>query len=443
MKIKRLGIVGSGLAALSIMLASCGSSSNSASTNTSASGTSKKVNLVLWQNYGTEVNATATKDLIAAFEKLHPNIKITDVAQPASNYFSLLQAAAISHSGPDLAVMWTGLFTLQYKSYLENLKSLIPQSSLSKLNGIRWTSPGFDPAKGSYVVPLEDQFYIGFYNKSLFKKAGVTSVPKTWSQLFSDCAKFKAAGTKCLYYGSGSQSLGSEFYPFYDLSYMMIGKYSLSQWQDLYNGKIPWTAPGVVSQLANWQKLYKDGYTNSNVVTAVNSLAAFAKGDSAMLIKGNWDLSTLQKEMGSNLGVFVPPYSNTGQKGVVQFPGDGFAMTSYSHHKAQAAEFLKFLTTSQAAKIVANSGLIPDLKGASIPNSLSKAMLAFSAKYGMTQYPMLDNVVQSGVVTAASKVLPAMLAGQMTPLQAAQKLQAAWKALPVSQRGTTYASYRQ
>ncbi|NNN15593.1 MAG: carbohydrate ABC transporter substrate-binding protein [Acidimicrobiaceae bacterium] len=438
----RKTLLGVGLGALGAATAACGSTAASTSSTTAAGQVSTApVTLTLWQNYGTEVNATATKNLISAFEKLHPNITINDVAQPASNYFSLLQAAAISHTGPDLAVMWTGLFTLQYKSYLENLKSWVPSSSIANMGGMQWTAPGFNQSNGTYVIPLEDQFYIGFYNKALFRKAGVTSVPRTWSELNSDCQKFKAAGITCLYYGSGSQSLGSEFYPFYDLSYMMIGNYSLAQWEGLYNGSIPWTSPSIVSQLTNWQNLYKNGYTNSNVVTAINSLTAFGKGQAAMMIKGNWDLATLEQELGSNLGVFVPPYSSAPQKGVVQFPGDGFAMTSYSTHKAAAAEFLNFLTTSQAGQIVAKAGLIPDVKGVSTSDPLSQTMLAFSQSQGLVQYPMLDNIVQPNIVTAASTVLPALLAGQMTPTQAAQKLQQAWQSLPSTQRGSTFGSY--
>ncbi len=438
----RKTLLGVGLGALGAATAACGSTVASTSSTTAAGQTSAApVTLTLWQNYGTEVNATATTNLISAFEKLHPNITINDVAQPASNYFSLLQAAAISHTGPDLAVMWTGLFTLQYKSYLENLKSWVPATSVANMGGMQWTAPGFNQSNGTYVIPLEDQFYIGFYNKALFRKAGVTSVPQTWSELNSDCQKFKAAGITCLYYGSGSQSLGSEFYPFYDLSYMMIGNYSLAQWEGLYNGSIPWTSPAIVNQLTNWQNLYKNGYTNSNVVTAINSLTAFGKGQAAMMIKGNWDLATLEQELGSNLGVFVPPYSNVPQKGVVQFPGDGFAMTSYSTHKAAAAEFLNFLTTSQAGQIVAKAGLIPDVKGVSTSDPLSQTMLAFSHSQGLVQYPMLDNIVQPNIVTAASTVLPALLAGQMSPTQAAQKLQQAWQSLPATQRGSTFGSY--
>ncbi|MDA8291164.1 MAG: extracellular solute-binding protein [Actinomycetota bacterium] len=428
-------------AVVALATAAMAGSQGAATASRAAPRATPSVTLTLWQNYGTEANATATNNLVKAFEASHPSIKINVVAQPASNYFSLLQAAAISHTGPDLAVMWTGLYTLQYKSYLQNLSSYVPKADLSRMLGLRWTANGFDAATGPYVIPLEDQFYIGFYNKALFKKAHVASVPTNWTQLYQDCAKFKAAGITCMYYGAGSQNLGAEFYPYYDLSYLMIGALSLPQWQGLYNGSIPWTSPVVTSQLAKWQKLYSDGYTNKDVVTSVGSLTAFEHGKAAMLVKGNWDLAQLYQSMGKNLGTFVPPYSNTKIHGVVQFPGDGYSMTTYSQHKTQAAEFLQFLTTPAAGRIVAASGLIPDVTGVSTPNPVSQQMLAFATSGHMTQYPMLDNVTQVGVVNAGSKVLPQLLAGQLTPKAAASQLQQAWKQLPSSQRGKTWGSY--
>ncbi|MDA8034566.1 MAG: ABC transporter substrate-binding protein [Actinomycetota bacterium] len=424
-----------------LALAAMASTAGLASASRAAPRSAPSVTLTLWQNYGTEANATATKNLVKAFEASHPTIKINVVAQPASNYFSLLQAAAISRTGPDLAVMWTGLYTLQYKSYLQNLASYVPKSDLARMTGLRWTAPGFNTASGSYVIPLEDQFYIGFYNKTLFAKAHVSQVPTNWSQLYQDCAKFKAAGITCLYYGAGSQNLGAEFYPYYDLSYLMIGALSLKQWQGLYSGAIPWTSPVVTSQLAKWQKLYTSGYTNKDVVTSIGSLNAFERGKAAMLIKGNWDLAQLYGAMGKKLGTFVPPFTDTKMHGVVQFPGDGYAMTSYSQHKTQAAEFLKFLTTPQAGRIVAASGLIPDVSGVSTSNPVSQQMLAFSAVGHLTQYPMLDNVTQIGVVNAGSKVLPQLLAGQLTPKAAASQLEQAWKQLPAGQRGKSWGSY--
>ena len=110
----------------------------------SRSGT---VTLTLWHNYGTTGNAVATTNLVAAFEKQNPNIKIKVISQPSANYFSLLQASGISHSGPDLAVMWTGLFDLKYQKLLVNLKPYFTAAEMAKINGLKWVAPNFDTAR--------------------------------------------------------------------------------------------------------------------------------------------------------------------------------------------------------------------------------------------------------------------------------------------------------
>jgi ABC-type glycerol-3-phosphate transport system substrate-binding protein len=424
-----------GLAAVALAAAACGSSGGGGSST--ASG---PITLTIWHNYGTEQNATALQNLAKAFHKLHKNITVNVVSQPASNYFAQLQAAAISRNGPDLAVMWTGLFTLQYKSFLVNLKGKVPAADLARVdpNALKWTSNGFNAANGPYVIPLENQFYIGFYNKQAFKKAGVSAVPTDWSQLFSACKKLRSAGYTPLVYGNGGQPLGAEFYPWYDLSYMMIGSYSVSQWQGLYSGKIPWTAAQNVAQLNQWAKLKSSGCTNSDVLTNTNNLGQFETGKAAMMVDGTWDTQKFTKALGSNVAAFVPPYSSTPIKGVVDFAGDGLSETTYAKQPAAATEFLQFMTTDQAAKIINAAGLIPAINGVNTSNPVNQEMLNFVSQDHMTVYPMLDNVVQSNVVTAGSKFLPSVLNGTISVQQALSNLKTTWGQLPANSRGSTY-----
>jgi len=395
---------------------------------------SAKISLVLWQNYGTEQNAVATTNLIKAFEKLNPNITIKDVAQPGTNYFQLLQSAAISGNGPDLAVMWTGIYDLQYSSFLENLKGNVPAADLAKMENLQWEAPNYDTSKGEYVMPLETQFYIGFYNKKLFKEAGITSVPTDWAQLFADSKLLKAKGIQPLVYGNGGQAISTEFYPWYDMSYMMIGAHSLSQWKGLYDGSIPWTSPTNVAQLKNWATLEKDGYTNSDVLTNTANIQQFEKGKAAMLVDGTWDTADYTKAMGSNVAAFVPPFSTTPIKGVVDFAGDGFSVTKYSKNKAAAFKFLDFLSTTEAGNIINAAGLIPDIKGLTTTNPVNQEMLDFVTKDHYTVYPMMDNFVQVNVGNAADKVLPAVLANQQSAISALENMQQAWQQLPANQR---------
>ena len=423
--------------AVAAMLATACSSSGGSGGSSSASG---PVTLTVWENYGTEQNATALKNMAAAFHKLHPNITLNVVSQPADNYFALLQAAAVSKTGPDLAVMWTGLFTLQYKSFLTNLGGKIPAAHLARIDpdALKWTADSFNAANGPYVIPLENQFYIGFYNKAAFAKAGVSSVPTDWNQLFAACKKLRAAGYMPMTYGNGGQPLGAEFYPWYDMSYMMIGSYPVSEWQKLYSGQIPWTSPTVSAQLSTWAKLKSSGCTNSDVLTKTNNLGDFETGKAAMIMDGTWDTQKFTDAMGSKVAAFVPPFSDNPIKGVVDFAGDGLSMTTYTKHPTQALQFLDYMTTPQAGAFVKAAGLIPAIKGMSTSNPVNQQMLNFVSQDHMTAYPMLDNVVQPEVVTTGSKVLPPVLNGSMSPSAALQNMQTTLGQLPADQRGTSY-----
>ena len=434
--------------ALVASVAACSSSSsksdaNSTSKGTTSSGTSagissEPVTLTLWHNYGTEQNATATKNLVDAYQKLHPNVTIKVVSQPADNYFSLLQASAVSKTGPDIAVMWTGLFTLQYKSFLTGLKGLVSDDALSKVQGLRWTTDNFDPNGNPYVMPLETQFYIGFYNKADFAKAGVTSVPTTWDELYAASEKLKAAGFTPLVYGNGGQSLGAEFYPWYDASYLAIGQLPVDQLRNLYDGKTAWNSSSQLDAYSKWAALESKGYTNSDILTKTNNLDDFLSGKAAMIIDGTWDTQKFTDAMKDNVAAFVPPFSDTPIKGVVDFPGDGFAITNYSKHKDVAADFLGFLTSDAGQAAINAAGLIPDTEGATTTNPINQQMLDFVEKDGMTPYPMLDNVVQGDVVDAGNKILPSILAGKVTPESGLGQMQSAWQHLSDDQRSDVY-----
>jgi raffinose/stachyose/melibiose transport system substrate-binding protein len=431
----RRWILVAGVAVAAMLATACSSSGG-----TSSSSTSGPVTLTIWHNYGTEQNATALKNLATAFHKLHPNVTVNVVSQPADNYFALLQAAAVSKTGPDLAVMWTGLFTLQYKDFLTNLQGKVPASALARIDpdALKWTSNDFNASNGPYVIPLENQFYIGFYNKAAFAKAGVSAVPTDWNQLFAACKKLRAAGYMPLTYGNGGQPLGAEFYPWYDMSYMMIGSYPVSEWLKLYSGQIPWTSPAVSAQLTTWAKLKSAGCTNSDVLTKTNNLGDFETGKAAMMIDGTWDTQKFTDALGDKVAAFVPPFSNAPIKGVVDYAGDGLSMTTYAKHPTQAAQFLTFMTTPQAGAIVNAAGLIPAIKGMSTSNPVNQQMLNFVSQDHLTPYPMLDNVVQPNVVTTGSKVLPSVLNGTMSPGAALQNMQTTLGQLPADQRGTSY-----
>ena len=411
--------------------------STAPSTAASAAPTSAApVTLTLWHNYGTEANASVTNALVQAYMAKNPNVTIQVVSQPADNYFALLKAAAVAQSGPDIMTMWTGLFALQNQSYLEPLNSYIPADTLKSFNGIDWCSKGLQLSQGAICVPLDMQHYNGFYNKDLFTKAGITAFPTNWTEFFTALDKLKASGVIPIAYGPGGQALNAGFYPYYDLSYMMM-YLSVSDWQKLYSGQIPWTDPAIVKQLQTWAEIKSKGYTNTDVLNG-DSVGMFESGKAAMVMEGSWDFKEFHDKLGASVGVFIPPFNDQQVKGVVEFPGDGFGITSYSQNKAAAAAFLAWMATPEAQKIIADGGLIPVVAGTSATEPLANAMLDYAANQGYTRYPMIDNVIQPEVQDVATKLLNGVFNGTTTAQDATKAMSAALNALPADRRGNTY-----
>ena len=411
--------------------------SEAASTAASAAPTTAApVTLTLWHNYGTEANASVTNALVKAYMAKNPNVTIQVVSQPADNYFALLKAAAVAQSGPDIMTMWTGLFALQNQTYLEPLDSYIPADTLKSFNGIDWCSKGLQLSQGAICVPLDMQHYNGFYNKDLFAKAGITSFPTNWADFFTALQKLKASGVIPIAYGPGGQALNAGFYPYYDLSYMMM-YLSVGDWQKLYSGQIPWTDPAIVAQLQQWAKIKSEGYTNTDVLNG-DSVGMFESGKAAMVMEGSWDFQEFSQKLGNSVGVFIPPFNTQQVKGVVEFPGDGFGITSYSQHKAAAAAFLAWMATPEAQQIIATGCLIPVVAGTPATNPLANAMLDYAANQGYTRYPMIDNVIQPEVQDGATKLLNGVFNGTTSAQDATKAMTDALNALPADRRGSTY-----
>jgi raffinose/stachyose/melibiose transport system substrate-binding protein len=431
---KKLLVVVAALAVLS--LAAC--SSSSSSSKSASSSTAAPVVVTIWHNLGTTQNGAAAQALADAYTKLHPNVTFKLVSQPGDNYFSLLQAAAVSKTGPDLALMWTGLFALKYKSYLTNLKGKVPDAALAREGSLEWSSDNFDAANGPYVMPIDRQFYIGFYNKTAFAKAGVATVPTNWNELYAACSKLKVAGYTPITYGNGGQSLGALYYPWYDSSYIAIGQSTVNGLRDLYSGKNAWDSAVNIASYTKYAALKSKGCTNSDVLTKTNNLEDFTGGKAAMIIDGTWDTKKFTDAMGTNVAAFVPPFSDAPIKGVVEFAGQGFALTNYAKNAAAATDFLTFMTTDAAAAVVDGAGLIPNIVGSTTSNPVNQQMLDFAAKSGYTRYPMLDNVLQGDVVDAGSKIIPSLLAGKTSPAAGLKQMAQVWGQLTAGQRTETY-----
>src|SRR5579864_1665669 len=94
-----------------------------------------KTNLVMWW-WGDQEAAGALGWLrrsIALYEKLHPNITITEQLQTTTGLYPKFEAAAATRKGPDIQYLWGGInvLTESWRGYMAPVSDYIPASELS------------------------------------------------------------------------------------------------------------------------------------------------------------------------------------------------------------------------------------------------------------------------------------------------------------------------
>ena len=184
---RRSAIVSALLATLA--LAACGGGGDSKSTSTAGAKASSTapVTITLWNGF-TNRELGVLQQAVDAFHQSHPSITVKVVGGVNDDK---IIAAIRGGNSPDVAQSFTadntGLFCSS-GGWID----LKPYMDASKVDASM-----FPPAVQTYTaykgkrcaLPMLADTYGLYYNKDLFKKAGIASPPKTMSELTADAKK--------------------------------------------------------------------------------------------------------------------------------------------------------------------------------------------------------------------------------------------------------------
>jgi multiple sugar transport system substrate-binding protein len=181
--------------ALAALVAGCGGgssgggggSSDSNAKSASGGGSSGPVTLKVWVGWSAR-ELKVFKGVVADYHKLHPNVTV-DVTGGIND--NKIVAAIRAGSAPDVVSSFNSYNVGVYCG----TGGWIDLGPFLKKDGI---STGDFPAATNYytqyggkkcALPLLADTYGLYYNKDLFKKAGISSPPKTMSELLADAKK--------------------------------------------------------------------------------------------------------------------------------------------------------------------------------------------------------------------------------------------------------------
>lgn len=172
--------------ALALPLSACGSGGDEGG-STDASG--KVEGDITFQTWNLRANFKPYfEGLIADFEKKYPGTKVKWVDQPAEGYADKISADAAGGTLPDVVNVSPDLVAPLAKAGLAlDLDKSAAKYKKEYLPGA-WASHEIPGMEGTYAFPWYLNTGPLFYNKSLFKEAGLdaSKPPKTYDELFDD-----------------------------------------------------------------------------------------------------------------------------------------------------------------------------------------------------------------------------------------------------------------
>jgi multiple sugar transport system substrate-binding protein len=344
--------------ALALTLTACGggASNNNASTNPD-DGTQ----LTMWVRSATD---QFSQRLVDAYNQSHKNhVALTVI--PNDNYLTKVGTAAGSRSLPDILasdVVYTPNYTKQglFQDISSDIKALPYYSSIAKSHLDVASYQG-----KTYAVPHKLDSSVFFYNKDLFKKAGLDpeKPPKDFAEILADARKINALGNGVTGFDLAGSCGGCGVYTLFPYAWAN-GASVLSN----DGKKVDINNDSFKAIFTLYKQLSDENLVDSSDKTQDGATwpANFLAGKVGMLPLGSPIVGDLLKQTAFQWGV-TALMSPDGAHTSTFIGGDVAGIAATSTHKAQAWDFLKWtLDDAQQVEIIAKNGDLPgrtDLSG--------------------------------------------------------------------------------
>lgn len=328
-----------------------------------AEGSSGRSQLVIWDQFYRPEENSVMEDIIKRFEKENPDIQIVREVKTLDDLKLVLQMAVQSGTGPDIMQLNQGEADMgafvKSNLILDLTDTAVKMGWEQRLSKSNLSSMGY---KGKYYgVSVTGEIVGFFYNKNIFKKLNL-SVPKTLEELEKILADIKAAGYTPINFGNLDGWTG-----IHEWSALQHVLNSRAQLDNMMSGKkgIFWDSKENISAadvLVSW---VKKGYftPNFSAIGYDDSATVFYRGNSALMLTGNW----LQGEINTNApfetGFFLLPTPRSSSQNLkaVGGPGIPFVINKKTKHAGAAVKFLDFLTQKTTAVLWAENAMLPAL----------------------------------------------------------------------------------
>ena len=376
------------------------------------------------------------QQIIDAYMKEHPNVKIEVEALQDEPYKSKVKIYASSNALPDIIQSWGQ--TSFIKPLIDaGMLAELYESDYATYDFVSGSLDGFKQGGKLYGLPRNTDFFVMYYNQKILSDNGI-EVPRTTLEWFEATKKLRAKGINPI----TTNAIEGWSLPIWFEYIAQRHTGDFTKMDDVLAGKATFTGNeqflAAAKELQKFQKdkALADGFLTTDYGASRN---LFGQGKAAFFLMGSWEsgLATdesFAEEFRNNVAAAPYPASDVGKlTDVAAWFGGGYSISANSKHKKEAVQFLNYFYAPENWPKQMWQG------GAGIPaqkfdqyltgkeNNLQKGLVAiFSSIKTSSGTPIQDQ----GTNEFKNKIIEAhqsLMDGRYTPLVFLKKLDEAVK----------------
>ncbi len=405
---------------LACALPACGRSGSGAAPAPSAAAPTTITALIWAPDWPDEMRQVA-----AEFMRLNPDVRVKIELMQGNSVEENIRPRVAANALPDLMSVNPNAYAamLAEQGVLADVGHTAAWANLLPTLKSDWVTPGgrrFGIAGGVAATLI-------YYNKSIFKAAGIERLPTSFDQFLDVCERLKRAGFTPIFWAGGFPNiLGNGAFSFGFANNVVA---TTPDWKArMADGTLNLANSAGADIFAKILVVAQRGYTQPDYMHSQydDGINMFAAGKTAMSFQGTWASGRLMSSKQFETGVMMPPWNDAGNATVPVIGSEtGFAVCETARKEA-AIRFLEFIT-GQGFSIQQNKrhnispfraapgALVTDARLAAYLDAVERAPVTGSPYYSMLPADTIDML---------HPLIQEVLTGKATPQQAARRLDA-------------------
>jgi raffinose/stachyose/melibiose transport system substrate-binding protein len=362
--------------------------------------------------------------LLDAYSKVAPNVEIEFKPTNPADYNTTLRLQLESGIASDL------MYARSYKTgedlfdsgYFADCSDIDGLKNFTESNKAPWmTKDG-----KMFAVPFAAVSHAVYYNKDLFKQAGV-KIPTTWEEYLVVCQTLKNEGITPL-----ANGLADEWDIFETFFLGALPNYvgGANERVKYESGEKHFTDDAFVKAFTAMRDVAQYCPKGFEAVTYNDSQVLFATGKAAMFIDGSWTVGTYGDST-FDWGIFAIPAPRGNDTAITFHPDMAITMNANAKHPAEAKAFLAWLCTVEGAQTASKylpAGFFPMID-APITIELAQANEFLALNTGNETDARFVWPVLLDLYAPMDQAVMSVMKKEITPEQATQDIQKAYDKL--------------